>query len=325
MSRPTKVPLRTRTLAACLFAALSPAAAAQHDSHGTHPGHAPAAQAQRADEAAQAEAHGKHHPAGAPAETDHSAMDHAAMDHSDMRMQGGGPPPDARDPDYSDGLDHVPMRGMDMADDARHLYVLFDNLEYRHGDDGNVQAIDAQAWYGGDRDKLWLKLDGERSGGSLSATRAEAEWNRAISAYWGAQAGLRHDFGDGPTRDWVAVGVQGLAPYWFDLEATAYLGQSGRSALRLEAEYELLFTQRMVLQPDIEVNLYGKDDPARGIGSGLSDLDVGLRLRYEITRKFAPYVGVVWSRKFGNTADLARAAGEDTQDTQLVAGFRIWF
>lgn len=256
---------------------------------------------------------------------DHSGMDHSGMNHADMRMQGGAAPPDARDPDYSDGLDHVPMRGMDMADDARHLYVLFDNLEYRHGDDGNAQAVDAQAWYGGDRDKLWLKLDGERSGGSLGATRAEAAWNRAISAYWGAQVGLRHDFGDGPTRDWLAVGVQGLAPYWFDLEATAYLGQSGRSALRLEAEYELLFTQRLVLQPDVEVNLYGKDDPARGIGSGLSDLDVGLRLRYEITRKFAPYVGVVWSRKFGNTADYARAAGEDTQDTRLVAGFRIWF
>ena len=259
---------------------------------------------------------------------DHSSMggmDHSGMDMGSMKMQGGDPPPDARDPDYSDGLDHVPMRGMDMADDARHLYVFFDNLEYRHGDDGNAQAVDAQAWYGGDRDKLWLKLDGERSGGSLGATRTEALWNRAIAAYWGAQVGVRHDLGDGPTRDWVAVGVQGLAPYWFDLEATAYLGPSGRSALRLEAEYEILFTQHLVLQPDVEVNLYGKNDPARGIGSGLSDVDVGLRLRYEITRKFAPYVGIVWTRKFGNTADFAHAMGEGTQDTQLVTGFRIWF
>ncbi len=259
---------------------------------------------------------------------DHSkveGMDHSQMDMGAMNMQGGGPPPDARDPDYSDGVDYGSMRGMDMDDDAKHLYVLFDNLEYRYNSDGNAQAIDAQAWYGGDRNKLWLKLDGERSDGRLGATRTEVLWNHAISTYWGAQVGLRHDLGDGPTRNWTAIGVQGLAPYWFDLEATAYVGQSGRTALRVEAEYELLFTQRLILQPDVEVNFYGMDDPARGIGSGLSDLDVGLRLRYEITRKFAPYVGVAWSRKFGNTADYARVAGEDAQDTQLVAGFRIWF
>ena len=261
-------------------------------------------------------------------EMDHSQVeeaDHSQMDMGAMKMQGGDPPPDARDPDYSDGVGHGSMRGMDMADDANHLYVLFDNLEYRHNGDGNAQAIDAQAWYGGDRNKLWLKLDGERSDGRLGATRAEASWAHAIAPYWDVQAGLRHDLGDGPTRNWAAIGVQGLAPYWFDLEATAYIGQSGRTALRLEAEYELLLTQRLILQPDVEVNLYWKSDPGRGIGSGLSGLDIGLRLRYEITRKFAPYVGVVWSRKFGNTADYARDAGGDSQETQLVAGARIWF
>ena len=259
---------------------------------------------------------------------DHSkmeAMDHSTMDMGAMNMQGGAPPPDARDPDYSDGLSHGAMRGMDMADDAKRLYVLFDNLELRDADAGTAQAISAQAWYGADRNKLWLKLDGERSGGRLGATRAEALWNHAIATYWGAQVGVRHDMADGPTRDWIAVGVQGLAPYWFELETTAYVGQAGRSALRIEAEYELLLTQRLILQPDAEVNFYGKNDPARGIGSGLSDLDLGLRLRYEITRKFAPYIGVVWSRKFGNTANFARAAGEKAQDTQLVAGIRIWF
>ncbi len=256
---------------------------------------------------------------------DAGAMDMGSMDMSSMNMQGGPPPADARDPDYSDGLDHGPMRGMDMADDAKHLYVMFDNLEYRHSGDGNAQTVDAQAWYGGDHNKLWLKLDGERSNGHLDATRTEALWNHAIATYWGSQVGVRHDLGDGPTRNWAAFGVQGLAPYWFDLQATAYLGQSGRTALRVEAEYELLLTQRWILQPDVEVNFYGKNDPARGIGSGLSDLDVGLRLRYEITRKFAPYVGVVWNRKFGQTADYARAIGGDNQETQLVAGFRIWF
>ena len=259
---------------------------------------------------------------------DHSAMkgmDHSQMDMGSMNMQGGAPPANARDPDYSDGVGHGSMRGMDMNDDAKYLYVLFDNLEMRHSKSGNAQAVDAQAWYGGDRDKLWLKLDGEHSDGRLGSTRTEALWNHAIATYWGTQVGLRHDLGDGPTRDWAAIGVQGLAPYWFDFQATAYIGQSGRTALRIESEYELLLTQRLILQPDVEVNVYGKDDRARGIGSGLSDLDVGLRLRYEITRKFAPYVGVVWSRKFGKTADFTRAAGDGIQDTQLVAGVRIWF
>jgi len=252
-------------------------------------------------------------------------MDHSEMDMDAMEMQGGDPPPDARDPDYSDGLQHGPMGDMDMDDDAKYLYVLFDNLEYRHGDDGNAKAMDAQAWHGGDRDKLWFKIDGEHSDGSLGATRIEALWNRSIATHWGVQGGLRHDVGDGPTRDWLAIGIQGLAPYWFDVEATAYLGQSGRTALRLETEYELMLAQRLVLQPDVEASLHGKDDPGRGIGSGLSDIDVGLRLRYEVSRKFAPYVGVVWSRKFGTTADYARDAGEAIQDTQLVAGFHFWF
>ncbi len=116
-----------------------------------------------------------------------------------------------------------------------------------------------------------------------------------------------------------------MAPYWFDVEATAYVGDSGRTAARAELEYDLLLTQRLILQPDVELKVYGKDDPARKIGSGLSSIDVGLRLRYEIKRQFAPYIGVLWSRKAGNTANFARTAGEDIRDTQFVAGVRIWF
>lgn len=150
-------------------------------------------------------------------------------------------------------------------------------------------------------------------------------WDRIVSRWWNLQAGVRHDFGEGPSRDWVAVGVQGLAPYFFDVEATAYLGDSGRTAARFSAEYDLLFTQRLVLQPQFEVNLYGKDDPANRIGSGLSNLELALRLRYEFRREFAPYVGLVWTRRFGNTADFARAAGEDASDVQFLAGLRVWF
>ncbi len=258
-----------------------------------------------------------------PDATKGSAMDVDAMKKS---MQGGPPPADARDPDgYADGLENGHMPGMDMADDATHVHVLLDRIEQFHSSDGHGQAVDAQAWVGGDLDKLWLKVDGERSNGRLGATRTEALWNRAIATYWGLQAGVRHDFGDGPGRTWASFGFQGLSPYWFDIQATGYVGQNGRTALRLEGEYDLLITQRLVLQPDVKVSLYGKDDPDREVGAGLSDVDAGLRLRYEFSRKFAPYVGVVWNRKFANTARYARDAGHPVQETRVVAGLRIWF
>ena len=256
-------------------------------------------------------------------------MDHfkmQGMDMGSMNMQGGSAPPDARDPDYSDGVSAGAMAGMGgMHGHSLLGSVIVDRLEQFHGDDANGQGIDAQAWYGSDLNKLWFKLDGERSDGRLGATRSELLWNRAFPTYWGWQAGARHDFGEGPGRTWAAFGFQGLAPYWFDVQATAYVGEAGRTALRIETEYDVLLTQRLILQPDVELNLYGKNDAARGIGAGLSDIDVGLRLRYEITRKFAPYVGVVWSRKFGKTADYARADFGQVEDTQLVAGVRLWF
>ncbi len=260
---------------------------------------------------------------GIPGMAMDSEMDMGAMMKS---MQGGPPPTDARDPDaYADGLENGHMRGMDMADDAAHVHVLLDRVEQFHSSRGNGQAVDAQAWVGGDLDKLWLKIDGERSNRRLGATRTEALWNRAIATYWGLQAGVRHDFGDGPGRTWASFGFQGLSPYWFDIQATGYVGQNGRTALRFEGEYDLLLTQRLVLQPDVKVSLYGKNDPDREIGAGLSDIDAGLRLRYEFSRKFAPYIGVVWNRKFANTARYARDAGNPVQETRVVAGVRIWF
>ena len=150
-------------------------------------------------------------------------------------------------------------------------------------------------------------------------------WDRVFATHWSTQVGVRHDSGNGPTRTWLAAGVRGMAPYWFETEATAYVGSGGAIAARLETRYEVLFTQRLILQPKIEANLYSKDDASRGIGSGLSDLNFGLRLRYEVRRQFAPYVGVSWTRKFGNTADLARRQGEVVKNSELVAGARIWF
>lgn len=214
---------------------------------------------------------------------------------------------------------------MQMDDRDRFGRVLIDQLEGRTGQGSDAGAWEGQGWYGGDYDKLWFKTEGERVRDTTEDASAELFWDRIFSRWWSVQAGIREDFGVGPSRTWAAVGVQGLAPYWFDIEATAYLGEQGRTAIRFRAEYSLLFTQRLILQPEVETNLYGKSDPQRGIGSGLSDFDFGLRLRYEIRREFAPYLGLTWTRRFGRAADLARAADEDASDVRFVAGLHIWF
>ncbi len=183
------------------------------------------------------------------------------MDMQGMQMQGGKAPADARSPDYSDGAGHGDMTGMDMRDDAPLGMLLFDRLEYFDGRDVNGAALEAQAWYGNDANKLWLKAEGERSDGRLQELRSEALWAHPIGIYWNTQLGIRHDFGVGPDRTWAAFGVQGLAPYWFDVDAALYVGESGRTALRFESEYELLLTQRLILQPRVEINFYGRDDP----------------------------------------------------------------
>jgi copper resistance protein B len=247
------------------------------------------------------------------------------MDMQGMQMQGGKAPPNARSSDYSDGVGYGPLGGAVMAGEKPLAMLLIDRLEYFDGRNGNGVALDAQGWYGTDANKLWVKAEGERSAGRLQDLRTEALWAHPIGIYWNTQLGVRHDFGVGPGRTWAAFGIQGLAPYWFDVEATFYVGQSGRTAFRFESEYELPLTQRLILQPRFEANLYGRDDPQHGIGSGLSDAAAGLRLRYEFTRKFAPYVGVEIERKFGRTADFARNAGEPAFDPRLVAGIRFWF
>ncbi len=214
---------------------------------------------------------------------------------------------------------------MQMDDRERVGRVLIDQLEWRTGQGSDAGVWEAEAWYGGDYNKLWFRTEGERVQDTTEDARAELFWDRIFARWWSLQAGVRRDLGGGPSRNWAAFGVQGIAPYWFDVEATAYAGEEGRTAARFRAEYDLLFTQRLILQPEAEVNLYGKADPDRGIGSGLSDLDLGLRLRYEFRRELAPYIGVAWHKLFGGTADQARAAGKSTSDVQLTVGLRAWF
>ena len=217
------------------------------------------------------------------------------------------------------------LHGHDMSahmdDDPFVWMVSADRFEWQQGD---AFAWEGRAWFGHDRGRLWLRSEGEREQGHATEASIEALWGTPVNAWWDVLTGVRHDIGhDG--QDWLAVGVQGLAPYKFEMQATAYLGEHGHSMLQAEVEYELLLTNRLILQPRIEATAHGRSDAARGIGSGLGEVEAGLRLRYELRREFAPYVGIERSVRFGETADYARSAGEDAHETRWVAGLRFWF
>jgi len=256
----------------------------------------------------------------------------AQMDHGEMQMQGGKAPADARDPHaYSDGytLTEGPYaqpgpRQLKLADEHAFWSVLGDRLEYQ--DDSESTVYDIQAWYGTTYNRFVAKTEGDIADSRLEESSTDLLWGHALNAYFDTQLGVRLDqYDGGEDRQWLALGVQGLAPYWFELDITAYVGDDGRTALSAEAEYELLLTQRLIVQPRAELSVYGKDDPDNGLGQGLSDIALGLRLRYEFSRQFAPYIGTEWTSTYGDTADYRRAAGEDTSGTQFVAGLRFWF
>lgn len=212
----------------------------------------------------------------------------------------------------------------DAQDDPLLTSVMIDQLEtgLNSGDATNVSA---QAWLGYDLNKLWLKVDSEYTSSDEQELEVQALYSHAIAPYWNLQMGVRQDIKPTPTRHWAVLGVQGLAPYWFDIDAALFIGEKGRSAVRLSVEQEWLVTQKLILTPEIEMNAYSQNDAKTNIGSGLSDISAELRLRYEITRKFAPYIGLDWSRKLGNTADLVRSDGESTSETQFIVGVKAWF
>ena len=252
---------------------------------------------------------------------------------AEKRSQGGNAPPDARDPHaYSGGftLTSGPYalsgsRQLVLADEHKFYNLRANRFENVNSDDGTFLLYDVQGWFGTTFKRLVLKAEGEYSDGRLEESSTEFLYSRAINSFWDAQVGLRADNNGGPDKQWLALGIQGLARYWFEVDATAYLGDDGDTAFSVEAEYEFLFTQRLILQPRAELNFYGSSDEIAGIGSGLSDAEIGLRLRYEFSRQFAPYIGIERTKKFGETADLARAGGDPTGDTRVIAGFRIWF
>jgi copper resistance protein B len=216
------------------------------------------------------------------------------------------------------------MQGHAIHGGELRFQVLFDELEWAGGEDGGP-AWDSTTWIGGDLDRLWLRSEGESRGGRVESAFLDVLWGRKVSRWWDVVGGVRQDVRPGPAQTWIGGGVQGLAPYFFHLEATGYVGAHGRTLFRLEADYELLLTNRLIVAPTVEAELHGQSDPERGVGRGLSTLESGVRLRYEIRREFAPFIGVTWTRSFFRTADLARAAGEERGSARLALGVRTWF
>ena len=211
--------------------------------------------------------------------------------------------------------------------DVRTTAVLIDSIEASFGDGEEGYSWNAQGWTGGDINRFWWKTEGEGAfDGKLHDAEVQALYSRAIAPFWDVQAGVRQDFRpDGDDTTHLTVGVQGVAPYWFEMSAAAFLSTEGDLTARAEAEYDQRITQKWILQPAVEVAFSASDIPELEIGSGLTSVTAGLRLRYEIRKEFAPYVGVEWSRSFGDTADYAKARGDDVDTTRLVVGIKAWF
>jgi copper resistance protein B len=282
----------------------------------------------------------------AAAQTDHSAMPETTMPEVDPHA-GHVMPKTEAGADKEVGGTPAPVPPTDHAADAlfdltemttarktlRHengglsnAMMLFNLAEYqaRKGADG--YRWEAEAWFGGDINRLVLKAEGEGSFGSVTE-QAEFQllYGRAISPYFNLEAGIRFDVKPDPSRGYAVVGIEGIAPYWVDVGAQLFVSDKGDVLARFEGRYDQRITQKLILQPRAELNFAAQDVPANGVGSGLSDLELGVRLRYEIKRAFAPYVGAEWTKKVGDTARLAVAPGEDADVINFIAGIRFWF
>ena len=210
----------------------------------------------------------------------------------------------------------------EVEDDPLLTKILINEFEIRNAHANSSLALDSQGWIGKDLQKLWYKAELTRVAGQTEEAELQALYSQAVLPFWDIQAGLRQDLSSTSSRRWAVIGLRGLAPYFFEIDTALFIGESGQMALRFEAEYELFLTQRLIIVPDIEVNVYGQNDAA--IGVGLSDIELGLRLRYEIRRELAPYIGVNWSRQFGKSANFARNNGTDTRQLEWVIGVRAW-
>ena len=206
------------------------------------------------------------------------------------------------------------------------VQVLWNVAEYQFRDGRDGYEWDGEGWYGGDINRLWVKSEGEGAfGEGLEKAEVQALYSRAIDPYWNVQGGLRYDFKPNPSRVYATLGLEGLAPSFFDVEGALFLSNKGEVMARAEGSYDQRITQRLILQPRAELNFAAQNSREIGVGAGLSDAEIGVRLRYDVRREFAPYVGVQYRRAFGRTRDYLRAEGEDAAGWSFLAGIRTWF
>jgi copper resistance protein B len=285
----------------------------------------------------------QHHAHGEEPEPPPSHSSHSEMDHSE-HMQGeivGHPGTDPHTPERTPAtapidpyfttpeMDRARAEARREMGGGRFLMLQGDRLEWRSGEGSPVGLFEGQGWYGGDMNRLWVKADAEvlfdadSAEEELESVEVQALFSRPISPFFDLQVGLRHDLEPGPSRTLAVVGLQGLAPHWFEVGVALFLSEDGDLSSRLEAEYDLLFTQELMLQVRSELEVEGSDVPELGLRSGPSHVEAGVRLSYG--RVFAPYIGVSWEEKLGKTADLARAAGEEIGSVSAVAGIRFWY
>lgn len=211
-------------------------------------------------------------------------------------------------------------------DPQLNTFLQAERLEYHLNDSQDTFLWDAQGWIGGDDEKAWFKTEGQQIlKGPMEEAEVQALYSRRISDFFDLQAGVRYDVRPEPDRGYAVLGLQGLAPYFFEIDTAAFLSNEGELSARFKGEYDLLFTQQLILQPLFEMNVSAQDVEERGIGPGINTIELGARLRYEVIREFAPYIGVDWERTLGKTADYAREEGEDVDSVSFVAGVRLWF
>lgn len=204
--------------------------------------------------------------------------------------------------------------------------LMLDRLEWRPAGGADGYEWELEGWTGGDIDRLAIKSRGEGTfGGPLESAEVQLGWNRALDPWFNLRMAVRQDLQPRPRRTHAVLAIEGLAPYWFEVEGEVFLSHKGEVTARAEASYDQRITQSLILQPAAELNISAQNMPELEQGAGLTSIELGLRLRYEIVREFAPYIGLNWERKLGQAADHARTGGEKPGSLRFVGGIRFWF
>ncbi|TPG21683.1 copper resistance protein B [Sphingomonas koreensis] len=278
---------------------------------------------------------------GQPGSDDRSTMQGMAMPDQSMAPEspngtdlppGNAPPPPVPRDHYADRIytpeAMQPARTMFRHENGGEAFsqVMVNLAELQIHDGRNGYRWEGEGWFGSDIDRFVVKSEGEGTfGKGLDAAEVQGLYSRAVGPYFNLQAGVRHDFQPSPTQTFATIGVEGLAPYQFDVSGALFLSTKGDLLARAEATYDERITQRLILQPRVELNFAAQDVARDRIGAGLSDAELGLRLRYEISRQFAPYIGISYTAKVGRSATFARRDGDAPHSTSLVLGIRVCF